>query len=218
MNSSDKLDRRRAILVGAAPLPKGWLQRELKRLKCSSRDLLIGVDGGVDACLGAGFWPGFAVGDWDSLKSRKRLSGLPHATLSRGKDRSDLFFGIEAARFAGADEIVALGVTGGRPDQHLGTLYDLAQASIIQGSRFSSIRARGAEATYSFISPAQGLWQVDFRKGRLISLFAPLGNARVIRGGSWDNFAVNTRSAYRYGKVPSSRRGSIGFRVVARPK
>lgn len=47
---------------------------------------------------------------------------------------------------------------------------------------------------------------------------AQTGTSRVIRGGSWDNYALNARSAYRWGKVPSFRHRSIGLRVAARPK
>lgn len=40
---------------------------------------------------------------------------------------------------------------------------------------------------------------------------------RVIRGGSWDNFARNCRSALRIGFAPSGRGGDLGFRVALVP-
>ena len=43
------------------------------------------------------------------------------------------------------------------------------------------------------------------------------GSYRVIRGGSWDYYASNCRSAYRGNGSPSGRGSGIGFRVVLAP-
>ena len=40
------------------------------------------------------------------------------------------------------------------------------------------------------------------------------GSDRVFRGGCWLNVAVNCRSAFRYGLVPSIRSFNLGFRVA----
>ncbi len=40
------------------------------------------------------------------------------------------------------------------------------------------------------------------------------GSSRVLRGGSWRNYATYCRSAYRYYDDPTDRYGHIGFRVV----
>ncbi|MEM1085209.1 MAG: formylglycine-generating enzyme family protein [Verrucomicrobiota bacterium] len=40
------------------------------------------------------------------------------------------------------------------------------------------------------------------------------GEARVIRGGTWNRVATSCRSAYRYSAGPESRSYNIGFRVV----
>ncbi|MEO1610285.1 MAG: formylglycine-generating enzyme family protein [Pseudomonadota bacterium] len=40
---------------------------------------------------------------------------------------------------------------------------------------------------------------------------------RVIRGGSWFNFARNARSAYRFGVEPSRRNDNLGFRCARGP-
>lgn len=172
---------RRAILVGAAPLPAGWLKRELKRIKLSPLDLLIGVDGGVEACLGARARPDFAVGDWDSLKSRKSLAGVPHVTLPRDKDRSDLFFGIEAARYAGATELVVLGASGGRADHHLAALYDLAQGASLKNLGFARVTAEGVDDSFHWVSPAQGTWRIRLKPGSSLSLFAAMGSAQMVK-------------------------------------
>lgn len=44
------------------------------------------------------------------------------------------------------------------------------------------------------------------------------GQARVLRGGSWDNSAEGCRSAVRRGSVPSYRVSFVGFRVVLAPR
>ena len=38
--------------------------------------------------------------------------------------------------------------------------------------------------------------------------------ARVVRGGSWNNNAVNARVAYRNNNVPGNRNNNLGFRLV----
>jgi len=43
------------------------------------------------------------------------------------------------------------------------------------------------------------------------------GSYRVLRGGSWDDFSNNCRSAFRLTFNPDSRNYSIGFRVVLAP-
>jgi formylglycine-generating enzyme required for sulfatase activity len=39
---------------------------------------------------------------------------------------------------------------------------------------------------------------------------------RVLRGGSWDRFARDCRSAYRYGYAPAFTYNGVGFRVAVR--
>ena len=43
---------------------------------------------------------------------------------------------------------------------------------------------------------------------------ASSGSGRGLRGGSWNNSAVNVRSAYRNAYTPSGRNGNIGVRLV----
>src|SRR4051812_17967315 len=103
----------RAILVGAVEVPDRVQKRLLRALKIQADDLLIGVDGGTQCLIRLGFKPDFAIGDWDSLKKKANiLSQVPHLTLPKNKNRSDLFYAGIAAIEAGAKEILCLGVTG----------------------------------------------------------------------------------------------------------
>ncbi len=43
------------------------------------------------------------------------------------------------------------------------------------------------------------------------------GSSRVVRGGSWRNYARHLRSAYRYLARPDYRLDSVGFRLVRTP-
>jgi formylglycine-generating enzyme required for sulfatase activity len=48
-------------------------------------------------------------------------------------------------------------------------------------------------------------------------LGAKSGSYKVLRGGSWRNYAQYCRSAYRRNDTPVNRRSNIGFRLVCSP-
>jgi len=57
-------------------------------------------------------------------------------------------------------------------------------------------------------------WYGDYPSGSVTDPVGPeRGSGRVLRGGSWNNFAAICRSAYRSRSVPVNRYGSIGFRL-----
>jgi formylglycine-generating enzyme required for sulfatase activity len=41
-----------------------------------------------------------------------------------------------------------------------------------------------------------------------------VGSNRVIRGGSWNNNAINCRTANRNNNTPDNRNNNLGFRPV----
>ena len=43
------------------------------------------------------------------------------------------------------------------------------------------------------------------------------GAFRVLRGGSWNNYAEDCRSAFRHGNDPDDRPDGVGFRLVFVP-
>lgn len=179
----------RAVLLG--PLAAGGLSPDrLASLGILTREgredsLKVAVDGGLDAYLRMGIRPHIAVGDWDSVTSfaRGSLRRIPHLTLARAKDRSDLWHACRAAHALGATELVCLGVSGGRPDHHLAMILDLSEAEAeLPGLR--SVSARGLEADYYFVSGGKGALSLRLEKGRVVSVFSLKGVAQgvVMRG------------------------------------
>jgi thiamine pyrophosphokinase len=183
----------RAILLGAAlsvQNKKVWASI-LDSIKINSNDFLIGIDGGIEIWEKWGFCAHLAVGDWDSLTSKnKYLARVPHITLSRYKDRSDLFYaGIAAIEF-GADKLVCLGVTGARLDHHLASLYDLSNFSRGKYGKLNQVIAVGPEAEYHFLSEKIPFWtnknrlqppkkDYDFRN-QIVSIFPLMSSAKGV--------------------------------------
>ena len=160
----------RAILLGACARVDSQFKKLVKDLKIREKDLLIGVDGGTAIWVKLGFQPDIALGDWDSLKDKKILDSVPHVTLPRDKDRSDLFFALSEAVRSGARELVCMGVTGGRPDHHLAALLDLAEFS----ADVESLTAIATDARTYFVSgkPTGSGLSLKLKKGQTISVFS----------------------------------------------
>ena len=58
-------------------------------------------------------------------------------------------------------------------------------------------------------------WYGDYPSGSTTDpTGAASGSSRVLRGGSWRDFSVYCRSAYRHGGAPDSRLNFLGFRVL----
>ncbi|MEB3298866.1 MAG: SUMF1/EgtB/PvdO family nonheme iron enzyme [Candidatus Sericytochromatia bacterium] len=49
----------------------------------------------------------------------------------------------------------------------------------------------------------------------MVKARGPRGSNRVIRGGSWNNDASNTRAANRNNNNPDNRNNNIGFRLAS---
>jgi thiamine pyrophosphokinase len=92
------------------------------RAQCLGADLVVAADGGALICERWGIVPHVVVGDMDSLGregvERLRARGARIEAYPREKDETDLELAIEAARKAGADEIVLLAAFGGKRLDH----------------------------------------------------------------------------------------------------
>ncbi|MFL5812885.1 MAG: thiamine diphosphokinase [Bdellovibrionia bacterium] len=184
------IDRRRALVIGPRVGSLSELTRSLYMAgvnpKLIARDLRVAVDGGLKVFnkfwRKIGWKPHFAVGDWDSLGSEKvshALRGIFHLTLPRNKDRSDLYYACRAAMSAGATDLVCLGVTGGRADHQLATLFDLSEIAH-EGGRAFSVLAVDNETRYYFISENHPELSIDVVPGQTVSVFALEGEARGV--------------------------------------
>ena len=167
----------RAVLLGPRNESPMSLKLLLRKIPLLASDLRIGVDGGTEDWLAIGRPPQMAIGDWDSLRSREVLKTIAHMTLPVKKDRSDLHHALALAREMGAVDIVALGVTGGRPDHHLASLLELGAASAFP--EFRSVQAVDGNARYFWVSPSQIL-QLAVGRGGVFSVFALGGDARGV--------------------------------------
>lgn len=185
----------RAILLGPVRIPARRLQEIFDSLgeRSFSNSILVAVDGGLDVWSKLGIRPHFAVGDWDSLRDKKRgLKQVPHLSLSTSKDRSDLFYAVIAAIEAGATEVVCVGVTGGRLDHHLAMLYDLSEFSTGRYGKLLSVQARGGDGDTYFLSEKIPIWKGSLMKGQIISI---LGMKDGATGVSLEGFKYNLRNA-----------------------
>jgi thiamine pyrophosphokinase len=181
--SPKKRHELRAFLIGASPDETvEHVRLVLHRLKADpATDLLIGVDGGTATWLKAGYRPHMAVGDWDSYRgaeARRTLKSLHHLTLPVDKERSDLFYAASVASNAEATQLICLGVTGGRPDQHLASVLDLASLAAGEAGEFSRVAAYSPEGEYHFLSPLIPRWKEAFPSPRTVSVFALPGAVR----------------------------------------
>jgi len=171
----------RAVLLG--PVLKSKLEAKsiLATIGLTGADMRVGVDGGTEYFAKVGLLPHIAVGDWDSLKNQSLLKKIPHITLPTHKDQSDLFYAVRAAVKLGATEIVCAGVSGGRIDQQLGVLYDLAQVASGEAGRVKRVSVYGAEGvSYHFLSAKIKQWEMPLKLGQTISLFPLGGSARGV--------------------------------------
>jgi thiamine pyrophosphokinase len=184
----------RAVLLGPLLLKMSPLERRaiLSGLDLTSDDLRIGVDGGTDVWLKAGLSPHLAVGDWDSLRSRNVLQTIPHLTYSREKDESDLFLAARAAIDLGARSIICAGVTGGRLDHHLASIYDLSRIAGGKLGKVRAVSAIGPEGATYFLSGKIPVWKEKLRSGQAISVLAVGGSAQ---GVSLQGFKHSLRNA-----------------------
>lgn len=90
---------------------------------------IIAADGGIRHATGLGVTPAKWIGDFDSSPPdlQKRWQGVRRETHPREKNETDGALAIASALAEGAREIVLVGCLGGRADQVLSHLLQLAK-------------------------------------------------------------------------------------------
>jgi thiamine pyrophosphokinase len=96
-----------------------------------SADLIIAADGGAHHCRAMGLAPDVLIGDLDSitkaLQEDLSRSGTQVILYPRDKDETDLELALRYAVDQNAEEILLLGILGGRLDQTLANLLLLSR-------------------------------------------------------------------------------------------
>jgi formylglycine-generating enzyme required for sulfatase activity len=72
------------------------------------------------------------------------------------------------------------------------------------------------ESSYRINDMGGNVWEWCLNKYELTKQTDPdqSGDARVLRGGSWNDTPVFASASFRYGHLPDNRNDDIGFRVV----
>lgn len=164
----------RAIVVAGGDrdveaVPPGW-----------SDAIVIGADSGVDFAHALGLRVDVAVGDFDSVSAeglaRAESAGARVERHPNEKDETDLELALDAARTAGATDVLVLGIGGGRFDHLLGNVLLLA------APRFAAmqIEARAGTARIVVVRGGQPLAELDGDVGDLVTLLAVGGPAAGI--------------------------------------
>jgi len=93
------------------------------QLEKQQQDVVVCVDGGLRHCVDIGWTPDWLVGDMDSLDpvllESLDLPSLHQVTFASEKDASDLQLALLELLKLELDEVVLLGVSGGRTDHML---------------------------------------------------------------------------------------------------
>lgn len=175
----------KALIVGAAPvLGSDVLVREL----AAECDLVVAADAAAEWCIAAGVAPDIAVGDFDSALpgAVERLSQA-HVDVRRfsaEKNKSDLDLAVDAARAAGATELVLSACTSARLDHTLGTVGTAAANADLH----PVIREPHLNA-WVIASGLHGCTRLALPPRTTVSVFA-LGEARGVTLGGF-RYALN---------------------------
>ena len=113
------VSRSRAIVLANGELDA----RTVERAKITSNDFIVCVDGGLRHALLHGLTPQLLFGDFDSATStdlsNHRVSDVQRIGHPERKDASDLELALQELESRQYEEVVLLGISGGRTDHSL---------------------------------------------------------------------------------------------------
>ena len=153
------------------------------RDEAASADMVIAADGGAFALELWGITPQLVVGDLDSLGTKRATQlgrlGAKVVEFPVEKDESDLELALRHALATGADDIVLLGIFGGKRLDHA-----LANAMLVADP---SYRGAGLRAVY-------GTTQVRaIHAGERLDIDAPTGTTVTLLPVGGDATGVRTK-------------------------
>lgn len=194
--------RPRALIVAASG--SGVSGAELRHIAAES-EMCIGVDAGAAVLLAAGLVPDVVVGDLDSLTADARgellARGVPIHAYDIDKDETDLDLALAWCRDAGAAEIVASHVWGGRLDHSLAVIGSLATV---------------ADLCPVIVTPGETAWVLGDVGRTRISGFAPGATLSILAISAPATASVTgvTWPLHRHTLKPLSSHG-VSNRVLA---
>jgi len=162
----------KALVVAGGDVPQGLLQAEL-----TDAGIVICADGGARYLATTGRLPDILIGDMDSIDAgllhKLESSDVEIIRAATWKDETDAQLAVDEAIARGADEIVMLGMLGGRIDHALGNLMLLLRSA--QRNVRSVVKDKKVE-----ITAATGAVEVAGKAGETVSLL-PVGSGVSVR-------------------------------------
>lgn len=163
---------RSALIVAAGVAPTAEL---IRSTQC---DFVFAVDGGVGPLRAAEVPPTHLIGDMDSAAADDRAWAESHGAVvldfPPAKDQTDLELALVAAEEAGAEQLIVLGVAGGREDHSLGNWATLCSP------RVASVEVRSADSIAHVVRTALTM---AGEAGDMISIIPWGGTAEVSTTG-----------------------------------
>jgi len=132
-------------------------------------DLVIAADGGTRNALISGLHPHVVIGDQYSISDydKENLStlGTQFLTHPQDKDQTDLELALDYAVHSGAEEVMLIGLLGGRLDQTLANLLLLTKDA------YSSMKlVVSASPDMAYVLREQSVITIEAQTGDIVSL------------------------------------------------
>ena len=109
----------RCVIIGGSEIRNYPLMRQYLR----PDDYVIYCDCGLKHADNLGVEPSLVIGDFDSHPKPENMQNVIELPVI--KDDTDTIFAVKEAMRRGYDDVLMLGVTGGREDMTLGNIYAL---------------------------------------------------------------------------------------------
>lgn len=179
----------KCVIIGGSEIRNYPLMRQYLRLD----DYVIYCDCGLKHADNLGVEPSLIIGDFDSYAKPENMQNVIELPVI--KDDTDTIFAVKEAMRRGYDDVLMLGVTGGREDMTLGNIYALLMLKV------NGITAMIAD-DYSEISIIQAGEEKHVKWGwKFFSILNITGNASgiTVTGAKYNlNDAVITPE-FQYG-------------------
>ena len=140
-DASEARHARAAVVFAGGDPPPAHTLDPLGAADLAGSILVVAADSGVEHALAAGVHVDLLVGDLDSARPGHVLEAIAAGTEvvrhPEEKDATDLELALDAVAERGVDDVLVVGIHGGRAD-HL-----LANALLLASPRYAALRVRG---------------------------------------------------------------------------